>query len=143
MTKNILCAIDISDPTRDIPVLKIAAKMAAQEDAQLDLVTVVPDFGMSVVGSFFDSDHHEAAMVEAKKRLNAIALAELGEEVNAGVRHIVATGKAYEQTLKTAKASGTDLIVIGANAPDLADYLLGPNAARIVRHATCSVYVVR
>jgi nucleotide-binding universal stress UspA family protein len=143
MTKNILCAIDISDETQDIPVLKLAAKMAAQDDAQLDLVTVVPDFGLSVVGSFFDSDHHDAAMAEAKKRLNAVASAELGADANAKVRHIVATGKAYEQILKTAKASGTDLIVIGAHAPDLADYLLGPNAARIVRHATCSVYVVR
>ncbi|MEP3300223.1 MAG: universal stress protein, partial [Pseudoruegeria sp.] len=36
-----------------------------------------------------------------------------------------------------------DLIVIGAHRPDFKDYLLGPNAARVVRHSECSVYVVR
>jgi nucleotide-binding universal stress UspA family protein len=33
--------------------------------------------------------------------------------------------------------------VVGAHRQDLKDYLLGPNAARVVRHADCSVYVVR
>jgi nucleotide-binding universal stress UspA family protein len=35
------------------------------------------------------------------------------------------------------------VIVVGAHKPDLSEYLLGPNAARIVRHSKCSVYVVR
>ena len=39
--------------------------------------------------------------------------------------------------------SGATLIVIGAHRPDLKDYLLGPHAARVVRHAECSVLVVR
>ncbi|MFY2822514.1 universal stress protein, partial [Ruegeria sp. MALMAid1280] len=45
--------------------------------------------------------------------------------------------------LHTAAEAGSDLIVIGAHKPDLKDYLLGPNAARVVRHSTVSVYVVR
>ncbi len=32
---------------------------------------------------------------------------------------------------------------IGSHRPELKDYLLGPNAARVVRHANCSVLVVR
>jgi len=36
-----------------------------------------------------------------------------------------------------------DLIVLGANRPDLKDYLLGPNASRVVRHSARSVLVVR
>ena len=37
----------------------------------------------------------------------------------------------------------SDLIVIGAHRPELRDYLLGPNAGRVVRHAKQSVLVVR
>jgi nucleotide-binding universal stress UspA family protein len=36
-----------------------------------------------------------------------------------------------------------DLIVLAAHRPELKDYLLGPNASRVVRHAKCSVYVIR
>lgn len=143
MIKTILCAFDVANLEQDQPTLHRAAKLAEMEGAQLDLVTVVPDFGMSQVGGFFSKDHHKAALAEAKTQLNAVAEAELGEQANGKIRHVVATGKAYEQILITAKASKADLIVIGAHAPELQDFLLGPNAARVVRHATCSVYVVR
>jgi nucleotide-binding universal stress UspA family protein len=35
------------------------------------------------------------------------------------------------------------MIVMASHRPELKDYLLGPNAARVVRHAECSVLVVR
>ena len=57
----------------------------------------------------------------------------LGAERNAKVRHVVATGTAYQEILHTAQEAGSDLIVIGAHRPDLKDYLLGPNAARVVQ----------
>ena len=44
---------------------------------------------------------------------------------------------------RAANRLGCDLIVVGAHRPELGDYLLGPNAARIVRHADQSVFVVR
>jgi nucleotide-binding universal stress UspA family protein len=36
-----------------------------------------------------------------------------------------------------------DLIILGAHRPDISDYLMGANAAQIVRHADCSVWTVR
>jgi len=53
------------------------------------------------------------------------------------------TGNAYDEILRVAEADGASLIVIGAHKPDFRDYLLGPNAARVVRHSKCSVFVVR
>ncbi len=143
MTRSVLCAVDINDPEADAKVLSTAARLAALDEAQLDVITVLPDFGFSLVGSFFESGHHEKMEREAKRRLNAMVEAALGSEQNVKVRHIVSTGKAYEEILRTAKAAGSDLIVIGAHKPDFSDYLLGPNAARVVRHSTVSVYVVR
>ncbi|MBS9717082.1 universal stress protein [Pseudohalocynthiibacter aestuariivivens] len=42
-----------------------------------------------------------------------------------------------------AKECGADCIVIGSHKPGLSDYFLGSTAARIVRHAPCSVHVLR
>ena len=38
---------------------------------------------------------------------------------------------------------GVDLIAMASHRPALKDYLIGPNAARVVRHADVSVLVVR
>ncbi|MCV2874303.1 universal stress protein [Defluviimonas sp. WL0050] len=38
---------------------------------------------------------------------------------------------------------GADCIVIGSHKPGLKDYFLGSTAARVVRHASCSVHVLR
>ena len=143
MTGPVLCAVDVSNPHRDDDVLKAAARLAALDDAQLDIITVVPDYGMSVVGSFFDQSHHDKAVDEARNLLNDLGRDVLGDEANSKVRHIVATGKAYDEILRVAEADKASLIVIGAHKPDFKDYLLGPNAARVVRHSECSVYVVR
>ena len=69
----------------------------------------------------------------------------IAKKVPAGVTcdTIVASGTIYEEILRIAKEVGCDLIVMAAHKPDLKDYLLGPNAARVVRHADCSVFVIR
>nr|WP_170677240.1 universal stress protein [uncultured Ruegeria sp.] len=143
MTRSVLCAVDISNGDLDVPVLKKAGALAEMEGAQLDVVSIVPDFGETWVSGFFEPDHHEKALQDAHARLSEMCEATLGKERNEKVRHVVATGTAYQEILKTAESAGSDLIVIGAHKPDLKDYLLGPNAARVVRHANVSVYVVR
>lgn len=143
MTKSVLCAVDISNGEIDAPVIRQAAKLADLDGAQLDVITVVPDWGKSLVASFFESHHHDHVVQEADRQLRDLCVKVLGEDRNASVRHVVATGTAYEAILNTASKAGTDLIVIGAHKPDFKDYLLGPNAARVIRHSSCSVYVVR
>lgn len=143
MTNSILCAVDVSNGDDDTIVIKKAAQLAAMEGAQLDVISVVPDFGMSQVGAFFNKDHHDKMVIEAKTHLNALVTKALDSKQNEKVRHVIATGRAYEEVLDVAKKTNASLIVVGAHKPDFADYLLGPNAARVVRHARCSVYVVR
>lgn len=143
MTNSILCAVDISHGHEDHDVLQRAAQIAALDNAQLDIVAVLPDYGMSVVGSFFSQDHHDQMVKDAKGQLNDLVSAVLGEEVNQKVRHVITTGRVYDEILRIATKTDASLIVVGAHKADFKDYLLGPNAARIVRHAKCSVYVVR
>lgn len=143
MSRPVLCAIDVSHKGRDAEVLRVAKKLADLDGASLDVMTVVPDFGESIVGGFFEKDHHEKAVAEARKLLSDEVTASIGADVDAMVRHVVATGSAYEEILHVARETECGLIVIGAHKPDFKDYLLGPNAARVVRHSTCSVHVVR
>lgn len=143
MSKSILCAVDLGNSNQDANVLAQAAKLAQLDGAQLDVVTVVPDFGDALVSTFFKPHHHEKLESDVRSKLEALCVQVLGAERNASVRHVVATGTAYREILHTADKAETDLIVIGAHQPDLKDYLLGPNAARVIRHSTCSVFVVR
>ncbi|RVU83542.1 universal stress protein [Leucothrix sargassi] len=143
MSNSILCAIDISDTDEDNKVLETAAKLAAMEGAQLDVITVVPDFGTSLVSDFFQDKHREKFMAEAKVTLKAQVAKVIGDELDQKVRHIVACGKTYQEVLKAAEKADSSMIVVGAHKPDFSDYLLGANAARIIRHSKCSVHVVR
>ncbi|MGV6840048.1 MAG: universal stress protein, partial [Planktomarina sp.] len=138
MTQTVLCAIDINRPDEEEDVLRTAKRLADLDDAQLDLITVVPDFGASVVGAYFQDHQVKTAKDGAKALLNDFGAKVLGSQDNEAVRHVVAVGNVYEEVLKIANIDGADLIVIGAHRPDLKDFLLGPNAARIVRHAQCS-----
>ncbi|CUI73495.1 universal stress protein [Cognatishimia activa] len=143
MSRSVLCAVDISNKGKDDAVLKEAKRLADMDGAQLDVVTVIPDYGKSVVATFFDQSHHDQAVAEAKTALKEQIIASLGADADASVRHVVATGSAYEEILHVAAETNCGLIVIGAHKPDFSDYLLGPNAARVVRHSKCSVHVVR
>ena len=143
MSKSILCAVDINRPEEEKEVLITAAKLAKMDGAQLDVITVVPDYGNSVVGAYFQDHEVEGAKAKAGELLKDLTTDALGDQQNADIRHVVAMGTVYEEVLRAAKLGSSDLIVIGAHSPDFKDYLLGPNAARVVRHSNCSVLVLR
>lgn len=143
MIKTVLCAVDITRPKEEEDVLRQAQKIADMDDAQLDVITVVPDFGSMMVGAYFQDHDVKSAQDNASEALDRFVTEVIGEEANTNVRHVVAVGSVYEEVLKAAKLGGADLITIGAHRPDLKDFLLGPNAARVVRHSQCSVFVVR
>ncbi|WP_028465520.1 universal stress protein [Nisaea denitrificans] len=141
MYKHILLTVDLDDKDSWSKALPLAISNAETHGATLSVMTVVPDFGMSLVGQYFPKDHIEKVMKEANKRLHEL----VSERVPPGmqVQHIVRQGTVYEMVLLTAKEIEADLIIIASHRPALKDYLLGPNAARVVRHANCSVLVVR
>ena len=143
MIRTILCAVDINDVEEDRKVLDAAGRLARTDGAQLDVIAVVPDFGASVVGRYFEDHQVKTAKDTAGEMLSNFVMDVLGADTSDSVRHLVAVGNVYEEVLNAAKLASADLIVIGAHRPDLKDYLIGPNASRVVRHATCSVYVVR
>ncbi|MFA7429019.1 MAG: universal stress protein [Rhodospirillaceae bacterium] len=142
MYRNILVSIDLEDVSDVETTLARAVEMAqARPGAKLHVMTVVPPFGMSIVGSFFPKNFAQEMAEKVMVRLREVVDPRLPDGMRC--QHIVDEGTIYETVLRVAREIHADVIVIGAHRPALADYLLGPNAARVVRHATCSVLVVR
>jgi universal stress protein F len=143
MTDYVLTAIDLAHPEHHASILGKTVAIANMEGATVAVVTVIPDFGMSIVGSFFEEGAEQKALKNAAESLHDIVAGILGETADAEIKHIVRHGTAYEQILETAEMLEATLIVMGAHRPNFQDYLIGPNAARVVRHSKCSVLVLR
>lgn len=142
MYSNVLVAVDLEDKSDLDLTLRRAIEMAKAGGAtRLHVMTVLPSMGMSWVGQFFPQGFEKQAAEQCLQRLKEEVDARLPDDMKA--HHIVGDGNVYEAVLSIAEREEVSLIVIGAHRPELADYLLGPNAARVVRHAKVSVLVVR
>jgi nucleotide-binding universal stress UspA family protein len=141
MYANILVSIDLGQPDNESKALETAVEYAKVFGATLHVMTVVPDYGLSLVGGFFPPEHEKQAIEHANTALHEFTARFVPDEVRH--RHIVAHGSIYREILHYAGVSDADLIVISAATPGPEDYLLGPNAARVARQARISVLVVR
>jgi nucleotide-binding universal stress UspA family protein len=141
MYANILCPVDLSDNHSWEKALPTAVELAKTFGSALHVMTVVPSFGLPVVGQYFPEGFEARMRAEAARHLDEFCAAHLPQDLAA--ERIVAEGKIYQEILRAAGSIKADLIVMGSHRPELSDYLLGPNAARVVRHAPCSVMVVR
>jgi len=74
----------------------------------------------------------------AYKELNSIA-----QSYSVPVEVEIRMGHTYKVILDVADEKEVDLIVIASHRPGFQDYYLGSTAAKVVRHANCSVHVVR
>lgn len=141
MFSDILLPIDLNHESSWRKALPVALKLVESFGARLHLMTVIPDYGMAIVGQFFPQDYEAQALEIAREALHKFAEDHLPKDVAA--QHIICHGTVYEEIIKEAKAIGADLVIMTAHRPELRDYLLGPNAARVVRHAPISVMVIR
>jgi len=141
MYKEILLPLDLAESSSWEKTLPTAVQMAKDYEARLHVMTVLPDFGSSLVGSFFPKGFEEEAMVKVKAHLKQF----VADHIPAGidVQRIIGNGTVYDEILQATEDLNIDLVIMSAHRPKLQDYLLGPNAARVVRHARCSVFVVR
>lgn len=143
MTEKILCAIDVGHPEHELPVLRRAAQLAVMDRAELSVITVIAGFGMGEVASYFPKGTEKEMLERARVQLHTLTQETQKANPELVMHHIIAEGIVYDQVLITAEKIGATGIVIGSHRPDLKDFLLGSNAAKVARHANCSVYIVR
>jgi nucleotide-binding universal stress UspA family protein len=139
MTKTIVVPIDIAEKEAGAAALGLARDLVKTHGGKLVLLNVVEQVP-GYVAAQLPTGFHEKALSDAAARLNEIAskhgLAETAEV-------IVRAGHPSTEILEYANKIGADMIVIASHDPGLVDYFLGSVAARVVRHAHCSVLVAR
>lgn len=134
--KKILVAIDISRSSGNDACMETAQGLARSMDGTVTLLHVLEPIPHYVVPSM------PAGYLQKHLREAEEAIRKLGEQhgcADVAVRE----GRPASEILAYAEDIKADLIVLNSHNPGMAQYLLGSVAARVVRRAHCSVYVVR
>lgn len=137
---SILISIDLEEPSSWERAVPVGLALAESFGAKLTLCTVVSDRVAIQDGAQWSGLSYRALIDRAKARLALLAKELRGEsrmEVQVGL------GGICGGILDIAEEVGADLIVLASHRPAMKDWLIGANASRVVRHARCSVLVVR
>jgi len=141
MYKNILIPIDLSHDSSWRQALPTALELVRLFGAQLHVVTVVSDVS-TVPHLHLPKDYERNRMEYARHSLDAFVKEHILDH-HTPIQHVAGPGSIYREILQVARDSSADIIVMASHRPELKDYLLGANADRVVRHADCSVFIVR
>lgn len=139
MFKSILVPVDLSETARNETVIRQAGELARQHGAAVRFVAVLAPVQPSVA-AYLPAGAHQRAVDDVSSELKKLVEASgLGDKASYAVRE----GVVYHEILTDAEENKIDLIVMGSHRPEMATYLFGSNAAHVVRHAECSVLVLR
>ena len=140
MFKSIVVPVDLAEVDVAKPAIDKAVEFAKTWDGKVRLIyvrSILPITYMEFMPPDFDAQ--QQSLFEGK-----LAEVAAGVELPSGrVSTVVRLGSIYNEVLDEVTKTGADLVIIGSHRPAMASYLLGSNASTIVRHATCSVLVVR
>lgn len=121
---------DISQET-----LKIAQALGA---AGCEIIALhVHEAPQGSVSTYIDKETVQAGFDYSKAKLTE-KLAGMPD-----VTPVLISGHSARSIIDYANSNAIDCIVMGSHKPGLSDYFLGSTAARVVRHAGCSVHVHR
>ncbi len=141
MFRDILVPIDLNAPAMWERALQTAVEIASLEGGRLHLMSVIPEFGLPVVGQYFPADYEKRVRDDILAKLEAIAREQIPEGVDVGL--IVAQGSVWREIVREAREREVDLVIMGSHRPGVEDYVLGANATRVAQRAPCSVLIVR
>ncbi len=134
MYKKILVALSLEHGYGE-RAIKAARKLKA-ENGEIIAVHVFEPVNSSV-SLYLPKEHVKSVRKSAKEDI----VSKIGAEKD--VEAVVLMGHSGLAITDYAKEIGADCIVVGSHKPGLQDFFLGSTAARIVRHALCSVHVLR
>lgn len=140
MFKAILAPVDTADVSIAERGLQLVAQLAALSNAAVRMIHVLqpaPWRLQEFVPAQFQEERESAALATMR---------DMAAKANVPMDYFSVTtriGSVYNEVLAEADVWAADLIVVGSHSPSMSTYLLGSNAQNIVRHAKCSVLVVR
>lgn len=135
MYSNILVPVALdNEDDRTAQALDIAKSLSAEGATitLLHVVEAVPSYAISYIS---------ADILDATRTGIETELARLASDL--GAKSVVIDGHSGRSILDYAEEQGNDLIVIASHRPGMQTLLLGSTATHVVRHAQCSVHVLR
>jgi universal stress protein F len=134
--KSILIPVDLANVTVVDSLLDYASALGGSNSKiiLLNVVEEIPDWA-AVELPRGTLDKSVQSSLEKLKALAASASIEVEVEVR--------VGHPYKTILEVAQEKRAEMIIVSSHQPELQNFFLGSTAAKVVRHATCSVLVVR
>ncbi|TCP44192.1 universal stress protein [Rhodovulum marinum] len=135
MYSNILVPVAVDHGPHLDDVLALARRLR-NTDGKITVLTVaeaIPPY----VSQYLPADQEARTRAAIHDDLKG----ELEDAPDIEIR--VITGHAGMTIVDYAERHDVDCIVMHSHRPGLKDYFLGSTAARVVRHAPCSVHVIR
>ena len=136
MATKILLPIDHTDESSWKGALPMAIEQAKFYGAELHAVSVIPDI---ILLPKLPANYGAGAKDHVAGKIKEILTAGGAPDVPVHIEQ----GSVYREILKLAHREGFDMIVMASAKGDFPNYEIGPNLARVVRNAHCSVVVVR
>lgn len=112
------------------------ARLLADDGGQITVLNVV-----EAIPAFVANELPVGQIEKTAQEVLELLRKEVGDAKD--VNPVVVHGHAGRTIVEFAEQNGADCIVIASHRPGLADFFLGSTAARVVRHASCAVHVVR
>lgn len=136
MYSTVIVPIDLSQEEKGRAIVERAVKLGGS-GARIVLVNVLEELP-GYIAVELPAGLIEQSREEALAKLKAIAA-----DAGIAAETVVRVGHPANQILDIAEEKKADLVIIASHRPGLQDYFIGSTAGRVVRHATCSVLVVR
>ncbi len=141
MFKNILIPVDLCHEQQQPRLLETACTMTGGLKARVHLLYVDQSLIHQAGSPQMDDTVLQRHRQEAQQRLETIKAQLASPQIDLQMH--VSLGVAHDQILEFAERLGCEAIVMMARKPGVSSYFIGSNAERVVRHASCSVFVVR
>jgi universal stress protein F len=141
MFKNILVPLHLAYKGNHEKLLKGALRVLDKKEGKLTLLFVNEN---SLHGSVYpiideniEKKHNHDALGSLQEIANKYSLDE--ENLSFKIRN----GSVHQEILEESKKIDSDAIVMMATKPGLSSYFISTTAERVIRHANCSVFVIR
>lgn len=142
MISKILVPIDLETPLTTQALCKTASEIASKFNAEIQVMTVIPDYGTPLVASFFPENAQNKIKEESRAKLANIVKENFSVETKIAVVKAPKRASAILSAIDEVKA---DLVMIGCRRKNSRNEqrLLGSTTMAVTDRAQCSVMVIR
>lgn len=141
MFKEILLPVDLQETKLSERAVACAQDLANRYDSNITVLTVIPDYGLPLVASYFPEGALQQAQDDVDKELKKYIAERFDPPTS--IKSTVGQGSPHKVIVSYVEKHAIDLVIMPSRANDLSKLFLGSSTSHVVDRAKCSVLVVR